>query len=64
MPVPNKRYKACRGFSGAKVVTRHYIWCKLISIRSAIPNDFIVCREAEQRQKNVLHAVIEMVETV
>jgi hypothetical protein len=28
------------------------------------PQRFIVCREAEQRQKNVLHAVIKMVETV
>lgn len=28
------------------------------------PQRFIVCREAEQRQKNVLHAVIKMVEAV
>ena len=28
------------------------------------PQRFIVCREAEQRQNTVLHAVIKMVETV
>jgi hypothetical protein len=28
------------------------------------PQRFIVCREAEQRQNTVLHALIKMVETV
>ena len=36
----------------------------LIGNRFEMPNDFIVCREAEHRQNIVLHAVVKMVETV
>lgn len=35
---------------------------RLISSQLRSPQHFIVCREAEQRQNNVLHAVIKMVE--